>query len=51
MSDEFAKGYQYGNYVSTNNFPYNLPIIRDLERFSINNFHQTMGYVLQATLD
>ena len=43
MSDEFAKGYQYGNYV-TNNFPYNLPIIRDLERFSINNFHQTIPF-------
>jgi len=43
MSDEFAKGYQYGNYV-TNNFPYNLPIIRDMERFSINNFHQTIPF-------
>ena len=43
MSDEFAKGYKYGNYV-TNNFPYNLPIIRDLERFSINNFHQTIPF-------
>ena len=43
MSDEFAKGYQYGNYV-TNTFPYNLPIIRDLERFSINNFHQTIPF-------
>jgi sulfur carrier protein ThiS len=43
MSDEFAKGYKYGNFV-TNNFPYNLPIIRDLERFSINNFHQTIPF-------
>ena len=43
MSDEFAKGYQYGNYI-TNNFPYNLPIIRDMERFSINNFHQKIPF-------
>lgn len=43
MSDEFAKGYMQGNYV-TNNFPYNLPIIRDLERFSINNFHQKIPF-------
>ena len=43
MSDEFAKGYMQGNYV-TNNFPYNLPIIRDMERFSINNFHQTIPF-------
>jgi|APSaa5957512535_1039671.scaffolds.fasta_scaffold98418_2 hypothetical protein len=43
MSDEFAKGYYYGNYV-TKNFPYNLPIIRDMERFSINNFHQTIPF-------
>jgi hypothetical protein len=43
MSDEFAKGYMQGNYV-TKNFPYNLPIIRDMERFSINNFHQTIPF-------
>ena len=41
MSDEFAKGYKYGNYVTKN---ISIPFVRDMERFSINNFHQKIPF-------